>query len=173
MSRALSPPTLGLTLELWQVLAVLPYDLRCRLYEAWFASSSSSSGGASGRGGERAKAAEELWAEAEIRHATKKLLKRISSDKKKLKQDARSVARLAHSAPLVVLEAMLNNAVAYDNQIAPLVECCSFMTPFALDCASFMMVQQTLSARAHTRFAMPRTGHATNFSSPKWLVLRN
>lgn len=100
--------------------------------------------GSSGSG--RPKSVEVTWAEAEIRHATKKLLKRISSDKKKLKQEARSVARLAHSSPVVVLEAILNNAVAYDNQIAPLVECCAFMTPFALDCASFMMVSERLHA---------------------------
>jgi THO complex subunit 2 len=103
----------------------------------------------SGSGG-RPKSVEVVWAEAEIRHATKKLLKRISSDKKKLKQDARSVARLAHSSPVVVLEAILNNAVAYDNQIAPLVECCAFMTPFALDCASFMMVRHCIRMRGTT-----------------------
>jgi hypothetical protein len=54
---------------------------------------------------------------------------------------------LAHANPLVVFDRMIANAVSYDNQIVPLVECCSFMSPFSLDVASFMLVRFLRSGR--------------------------
>uniref|UniRef100_A0A7S2R5A3 THO complex subunit 2 n=1 Tax=Rhizochromulina marina TaxID=1034831 RepID=A0A7S2R5A3_9STRA len=118
----------GVMMELWQVVGCLSFSMRYRLYATWI-------------GGAGKTSPEVLKAEAVASHEMKQLLKRISSDKKKLKHDARMLARLSHSNPLIVFDRIIANAVSYDNQIGPLVESLSFVTPFALDCASFMLVR--------------------------------
>ena len=60
------------------------------------------------------------------------------------------MAKFAHGNPLVVFDRLLNNAVAYDNQIAPLVECLALMPPLALDCGAFMIVKYLRSGRMGT-----------------------
>ena len=163
-SCSLLPCNPGVAFEFWNLLVTIPSKLRCQFYEFWLTgqtgdASLASGGGSSISGGvkgslaggsgneERPRSPEVRRAEAEALHKVKDLLKKICSDKKKLKQDARTLAKIAHSNPLVVFDRMLQNAVAYENQIGPIVDCLSFMTPLALDCASFMIVRFLKSGR--------------------------
>lgn len=87
----------GLVMEVWEVLSKIPVGIRCQLYEAWLSGSVASDKAASVAdfgSDERPRSLELVKAEAEANQTMKQLLKRISNDKKKLKQDQRAVARV-------------------------------------------------------------------------------
>ena len=69
----------------------------------------------------------------------------MTAEGKNLKVIGRSLAKLAHSNPMVVFDKALTHAEVYENFISPTVESLNFMTNFSFDVLSFMLIQHLSS----------------------------
>ena len=123
-----APP--GLVTELWNVLSLLPYDLRCELYTTCY----------SKHGGGRADVPAVRLAKAKASGSISSVLKRIANDTKNMKQIGRQLAKVAHANPGVTFDRLLYHAESYENFITPVVQSLAFMTTLALDVLSFMII---------------------------------
>jgi hypothetical protein len=141
------------SLELWEVFKDSPCEERFRIYESWYGPGLESAG---------LGVKHELLSLAEQHAAseTRSILKRLS--KETVRDSARKLSKLAASNPLVVLDQLLGRVEVYDNFISPVVESLKFMTPFALDVGSYLLIRRLASERS----LLVRTG----LSVSQWLA---
>ncbi|KAF9670401.1 hypothetical protein SADUNF_Sadunf13G0064400 [Salix dunnii] len=92
--------------EIWEVMSLLPYEVRYRLYGEWE------------KDDERNPMV--LAARQTAKLDTRRILKRLA--KENLKQLGRMVAKLAHANPMTVLRTIVHQIEAYRDMITPVVD---------------------------------------------------
>ncbi|KAH8491620.1 hypothetical protein H0E87_023662 [Populus deltoides] len=98
--------------EIWEVMSLLPYEVRYRLYGEWE------------KDDERNPMV--LAARQTAKLDTRRILKRLA--KENLKQLGRMVAKLAHANPMTVLRTIVHQIEAYRDMIAPVVDAFKYLT---------------------------------------------
>ncbi|WMV29376.1 hypothetical protein MTR67_022761 [Solanum verrucosum] len=111
-SLQLIPANPAVGLEIWELMSLLPYELRYRLYGEW------------------EKDDEQfpmlLAARQTAKLDTRRILKRLA--KENLKQLGRMVAKLAHANPMTVLRTIVHQIEAYRDMITPVVDAFKYLT---------------------------------------------
>ncbi|CAH2033971.1 unnamed protein product [Thlaspi arvense] len=98
--------------EIWEVMRLLPYEARYRLYGEWE------------KDDERNPLL--LAAKQVAKLDTRRILKRLA--KENLKTLGRMVAKLAHANPMTVLRTIVNQIEAYKDMIPPVVDAFKYLT---------------------------------------------
>ncbi|CAA7023649.1 unnamed protein product [Microthlaspi erraticum] len=98
--------------EIWEVMSLLPYEARYRLYGEWE------------KDDERNPLL--LAARQVAKLDTRHILKRLA--KENLKPLGRMVAKLAHANPMTVLRTIVNQIESYRDMITPVVEAFKYLT---------------------------------------------
>ncbi|ESQ34181.1 hypothetical protein EUTSA_v100065401mg, partial [Eutrema salsugineum] len=98
--------------EIWEVMSLLPYEARYRLYGEWE------------KDDERNPLL--LAARQVAKLDTRRILKRLA--KENLKPLGRMVAKLAHANPMTVLRTIVNQIEAYRDMIPPVVDAFKYLT---------------------------------------------
>ncbi|KAJ6379603.1 hypothetical protein OIU76_016277 [Salix suchowensis] len=98
--------------EIWEVMSLLPYEVRYRLYGEWE------------KDDERNPMV--LAARQTAKLDTRRILKRLA--KENLKQLGRMVAKLAHANPMTVLRTIVHQIEAYRDMITPVVDAFKYLT---------------------------------------------
>eukprot|EP00668_Euglena_longa_P001221 GGOE01001446.1.p1 GENE.GGOE01001446.1~~GGOE01001446.1.p1 ORF type:complete len:1426 (-),score=509.98 GGOE01001446.1:91-4368(-) len=145
---AIMVPLPSLCYELWDVLKLMPFEQRFRIYGRFQAE------------GYNPPHFRLILAKLHATKETSNMCKRIA--KESTKPFGRSLAKVAHCNPLVAFEKIIEQAMAYENLIPCLVEMVRYITPLAMD----MVVYQTL-----VEMATPdklRMKDATTYSN--WLT---
>ena len=141
-----NPP---LSLELWDVLSLLPYRTRYSIYDYWGGRGGGGKGtgrealpakALAGMGMNRSEGKDLLMIEKEAEAAVqaKWILKRIS--KENIKEMGRNLARISHGNPIVVFGIILGQIESYDNLISMMVGSFKFLSPLGLDVMSHSML---------------------------------
>ena len=99
-----------LSMQLWDVLHLLPFQIRYDIYEIWYGGKLGKAALASGW-----KPLDTIITEAKALHGSKASLKRLAKENTKV--IGRQIARFTHYAPLVVLEHIMAQIEHYDNLI--------------------------------------------------------
>eukprot|EP00667_Euglena_gracilis_P000620 EG_transcript_620 len=145
---AIMVPLPSLCYELWDVLKLMPFEQRFRIYGRFQAE------------GYNPPHFRLILAKLHTTKETSSMCKRIA--KESTKPYGRSLAKVAHCNPLVAFEKIIEQAMAYENLIPCLVDMVRYITPLAMD----MVVYQTL-----VEMATPdklRMKDATSYSD--WLT---
>lgn len=122
---ALSDPVPALAVEFWELVRNFPYTARFAMYGEWK--------------DRLYKRMPELRVKrAEVERDAKGLLKRLSVDN--VKQFGRSLAKIAHTNPLILFDIALNQIQSYDNLITPIVESARYLTPFGYDALAYSLL---------------------------------
>jgi THO complex subunit 2 len=129
---SLLPPNPGLVYELWAAMKQLSFTDRYNAYGYW-------------RGVAYEKHPALIMAKAKALNATKKVLRRVA--KENVKQIGRGLAKIAHSNPVIVFDAILSQIESYDNLIQPMVDSFKYLTPLGFDILSFMLITYLASSR--------------------------
>jgi THO complex subunit 2 len=129
---SLLPPNPGLVYELWEAMKLLSFADRYNTYGYW-------------RGVAYEKHPALIMAKAKAVNATKKIMRRVA--KENVKQIGRGLAKIAHSNPVIVFDAILSQIEAYDNLIQPMVDSFKYLTPLGFDILSFMLITYLASSR--------------------------
>lgn len=79
----------------------------------------------------------------------KRVMRRVS--KENVKQSARLLGKCMSMAPLVTAKVIIDQIEAYDNMILPLVECCRFASPLAMDCLLLVLLEQLQADRSRVK----------------------
>jgi THO complex subunit 2 len=112
--------------EIWEVMSLLPYEARYRLYGEW------------------EKDDEQnpllLAARQVAKLDTRRILKRLA--KENLKQLGRMVAKLAHANPMTVLRTIVNQIEAYRDMIAPVVDAFKYLTQLEYDILEYVVIER-------------------------------
>ncbi|CAA6659375.1 unnamed protein product [Spirodela intermedia] len=111
-SLQLIPANPAVGQEIWEVLCLLPYETRYRLYGEWEKEDEQFPMLLAARN----------TAKLEIR----RILKRLA--KENLKQHGRTVAKLAHANPVTVIRTIVHQIEAYKDMIAPVVDAFKYLT---------------------------------------------
>ena len=127
----LFPTNPALSAELWNVLSVLPYPTRYRLYQEW-------RGTGLEQKGMKSKPYIQVQCETEAGKAARYTLKRLS--KENVRDMGRQLAKVTHSNPLVVFSTILSQIESYDNLIQMMVETVRFVTPLSLDVLGYCVL---------------------------------
>ncbi|KAM7255281.1 hypothetical protein ACFE04_020522 [Oxalis oulophora] len=112
--------------EIWEVLNLLPYETRYRLYAEWE------------KDDERHPMI--LAARQIAKLDTRRILKRLAKDN--LKQLGRMVAKLAHANPMTVLRTIVNQIEAYRDMIAPVVDAFKYLTQLEYDALEYVVIER-------------------------------
>ncbi|CAI7847204.1 unnamed protein product, partial [Closterium sp. NIES-54] len=124
-----SPPV---CMQLWEVLACLPFQERYRLYGEWEKETETNP--------------LVLAARQIARLDTRRTLKRLA--KENLKPTGRLVAKLAHSNPLTVLRTIVVQVEAYKEMIPPVVDAFKYFNQLEFDILEYVVIE---------RLALPRS----------------
>ncbi|XP_074582550.1 THO complex subunit 2 [Curcuma longa] len=112
--------------EIWNILSMLPYEARYRLYGEW------------------EKEDEQnpilLAARQLAKLDTRRILKRLA--KENLKQLSRMVAKLAHSNPMTVLRTIVQQIEAYKDMITPVVDAFKYLTQLEYDMLEYVVIER-------------------------------
>ncbi|PHU03207.1 THO complex subunit 2 [Capsicum chinense] len=111
-SLQLIPANPAVGLEIWELMNLLPYEVRYRLYGEWE------------RDDEQCPML--LAARQTAKLDTRRILKRLA--KENLKQLGRMVAKLAHANPMTVLRTIVHQIEAYRDMITPVVDAFKYLT---------------------------------------------
>ncbi|KAL7000788.1 THO complex subunit 2 [Sarracenia purpurea var. burkii] len=111
-SLQLIPANPAVGQEIWEVLNLLPYEVRYRLYGEWE------------KDDEQIPMV--LAARQTAKLDTRRILKRLA--KENLKQLGRMVAKLAHANPMTVLRTIVHQIEAYRDMITPVVDAFKYLT---------------------------------------------
>ncbi|KAJ0038103.1 hypothetical protein Pint_22470 [Pistacia integerrima] len=111
-SLQLIPANPAVGQEIWEVMNLLPYEVRYRLYGEWE------------KDDERNPMV--LAAKQTAKLDTRRILKRLA--KENLKQLGRMVAKLAHANPMTVLRTIVHQIEAYRDMITPVVDAFKYLT---------------------------------------------
>ncbi|KAE9613874.1 putative THO complex, subunitTHOC2, THO complex subunit 2 domain-containing protein [Lupinus albus] len=112
--------------EIWELLSLLPYEVRYRLYGEWE------------RDDERFPML--LAARQTAKLDTRRILKRLA--KENLKQLGRMVAKLAHANPMTVLRTIVHQIEAYRDMITPVVDAFKYLTQLEYDILEYVVIER-------------------------------
>ncbi|KAK3222127.1 hypothetical protein Dsin_009152 [Dipteronia sinensis] len=112
--------------EIWEVMNLLPYEVRYRLYGEWE------------KDDERNPMV--LAARQTAKLDTRRILKRLA--KENLKQLGRMVAKLAHANPMTVLRTIVNQIEAYRDMITPVVDAFKYLTQLEYDILEYVVIER-------------------------------
>jgi len=143
-SLGLLPNNPGQVLQLWEVVQLLPYHIRYRLYFEWRTVVQDSNPVMALVKANTANDIRKIL-RYKIENLTiipdnnnhkkkkkkKKLNRRLSSDNVKLY--SRQMGKVSHSNPAVVFGIILEQLQAYDNLVIPVVDAFKYITPFGFD----------------------------------------
>ncbi|CAH9146449.1 unnamed protein product [Cuscuta epithymum] len=125
-SMQLIPANPAVGQEIWELLSLLPYEVRYRLYGEW------------------EKDDEQLpmllVARQTAKLDTRRVLKRLA--KENFKQLARMVAKLAHANPMTVLRTIVQQIEAYRDMITPVVDAFKYLTQMEYDILEYVVIER-------------------------------
>lgn len=125
-SLQLIPANPAVAHEIWEVMSLLPYEVRYRLYGEWE------------KDNERIPMI--LAARQTAKLDTRRILKRLA--KENLKQLGRMVAKLAHANPLTVLRTIVHQIEAYRDMITPVVDAFKYLTQLEYDVLEYVVIER-------------------------------
>ncbi|KAL2904630.1 THO complex subunit 2 [Bienertia sinuspersici] len=125
-SLQLVPANPAIGQEIWEVMSLLPYEARYRLYGEWE------------KDDERLPMI--LAARQTAKLDTRRILKRLA--KENLKQLGRMVAKLAHANPLTVLRTIVQQIEAYRDMIMPVVDAFKYLTQLEYDVLEYVVIER-------------------------------
>ncbi|KAL6543872.1 hypothetical protein OROGR_010369 [Orobanche gracilis] len=125
-SLQLIPANPAVGQEIWELMSLLPYEVRYRLYGEWE------------KDDERLPMI--LAARQTARLDTRRILKRLA--KENLKQLGRMVAKLAHANPMTVLRTIIHQIEAYRDMIAPVVDAFKYLTQLEYDILEYVVIER-------------------------------
>jgi THO complex subunit 2 len=140
--------------QLWAAISPITFAARYEIYDVWFA-------GKQGKAAIDIKHVDVVYTEAKALHQTKALLKRLAKENTKI--IGRQLAKIAHYAPLVVFEYILNQIEHYDNLIPYVVEALKYTSDLAKDTLSYFFVIQLQRDENKMRFG--QTDFSTWFAT--------
>ncbi|KAL8520815.1 hypothetical protein ACS0TY_011389 [Phlomoides rotata] len=111
---------------IWELMNLLPYEARYRLYGEWE------------KDDERFPMI--LAARQTARLDTRRILKRLA--KENLKQLGRMVAKLAHANPMTVLRTIVHQIEAYRDMIPPVVDAFKYLTQLEYDILEYVVIER-------------------------------
>ncbi|CAL8086593.1 unnamed protein product [Calicophoron daubneyi] len=112
--------------EIWQLLRLLPYDHRYRLYGQWKHMS--------GRNEPKI-----IRKQAEVLVRAKAIMKRLS--KGNIKPMGRQLGKLSHSNPGLLFDLVLSTVQLYTNLIGPVVEALKYVSSLGYDILTFCIIE--------------------------------
>ncbi|CAH8349699.1 unnamed protein product [Eruca vesicaria subsp. sativa] len=116
--------------EIWEVMSLLPYEARYRLYGEWE------------KEDERNPLL--LAARQVAKLDTRWILKRLA--KENLKPLGRMVAKLAHANPMTVLRTIVTQIEAYRDMIAPVVDAFKYLTQLEYDILEYVVIERLVQS---------------------------
>ncbi|XP_072998778.1 THO complex subunit 2 [Typha latifolia] len=125
-SLQLLPANPAIGQEIWEVMYLLPYEVRYRLYGEWE------------KDDERMPMV--LAAKQIAKLDTRRILKRLA--KENLKQLGRMVAKLAHANPMTVLRTIVHQIEAYRDMITPVVDAFKYLTQLEYDMLEYVVIER-------------------------------
>ncbi|XP_062113290.1 THO complex subunit 2 isoform X2 [Humulus lupulus] len=125
-SLQLIPANPAVGQEIWEVMNLLPYEVRYRLYGEWEK--------------EDERMPMLLAARQIAKLDTRRILKRLA--KENLKQLGRMVAKLAHANPMTVLRTIVHQIEAYRDMIAPVVDAFKYLTQLEYDILEYVVIER-------------------------------
>ncbi|KAM6546773.1 hypothetical protein CsatB_027509 [Cannabis sativa] len=125
-SLQLIPANPAVGQEIWEVMSLLPYEVRYRLYGEWEK--------------EDERMPMLLAARQIAKLDTRRILKRLA--KENLKQLGRMVAKLAHANPMTVLRTIVHQIEAYRDMIAPVVDAFKYLTQLEYDILEYVVIER-------------------------------
>ncbi|PIA63730.1 hypothetical protein AQUCO_00201224v1 [Aquilegia coerulea] len=125
-SLQLIPANPAVGQEIWEVMSLLPYEGRYRLYGEWE------------KDDERIPMV--LAAKQTAKLDTRRILKRLA--KENLKQLGRMVAKLAHANPMTVLRTIVHQIEAYRDMINPVVDAFKYLTQLEYDILEYVVIER-------------------------------
>lgn len=125
-SLQLIPANPAVGQEIWEVMNLLPYEVRYRLYGEWE------------KDDERIPMV--LSARQTAKLDTRRILKRLA--KENLKQLGRMVAKLAHANPMTVLRTIVHQIEAYRDMITPVVDAFKYLTQLEYDVLEYVVIER-------------------------------
>ncbi|KAL8142098.1 hypothetical protein V2J09_015130 [Rumex salicifolius] len=125
-SLQLVPASPAVGQAIWQVMSLLPYEARYRLYGEWE------------KDDERNPMI--LAARQTAKLDTRRILKRLA--KENLKQLGRMVAKLAHANPMTVLRTIVHQIESYKDMIAPVVDAFKYLTQLEYDALEYVVIER-------------------------------
>ncbi|BBM99302.1 THO complex subunit 2 [Marchantia polymorpha subsp. ruderalis] len=125
-SLQLLPANPAVGIEIWDVMSLLPYEARYRLYGEWEK--------------EDERIPMVLAARQTAKLDTRRILKRLA--KENLKQLGRMVAKIAHANPMTVLRTIVHQIEAYKDMIAPVVDAFKYLTQLEYDVLEYVVIER-------------------------------
>eukprot|EP00250_Pteridium_aquilinum_P010635 c19529_g1_i1 orf=214-5961(+) len=125
-SLQLLPANPAIGLEIWEVMSLLPYEIRYRLYGEWE------------KEDERIPLV--VAARQTAKLDTRRILKRLA--KENLKQLGRMVAKIAHANPMTVLRTIVHQIEAYKDMITPVVDAFKYLTQLEYDILEYVVIER-------------------------------
>lgn len=125
-SLQLLPANPAVGQEIWEVMSLLPYEARYRLYGEWE------------KDDERIPIV--LAARLTAKLDTRRILKRLA--KENLKQLGRMVAKIAHANPMTVLRTIVHQIEAYKDMITPVVDAFKYLTQLEYDVLEYVVIER-------------------------------
>lgn len=125
-SLQLIPANPAVGQEIWEVMNLLPYEARYRLYGEWE------------KDDEQIPMV--LAARQTAKLDTRRILKRLA--KENLKQLGRMVAKLAHANPMTVLRTIVHQIEAYRDMITPVVDAFKYLTQLEYDVLEYVVIER-------------------------------
>ncbi|CAM6089899.1 unnamed protein product [Calypogeia fissa] len=129
-SLQLLPANPAVGIEIWEVMSLLPYEVRYRLYGEWEK--------------EDERIPMVLAARQTAKLDTRRILKRLA--KENLKQLGRMVAKIAHANPMTVLRTIVHQIEAYKDMIAPVVDAFKYLTQLEYDVLEYVVIERLAQA---------------------------
>nr|CCA15741.1 conserved hypothetical protein [Albugo laibachii Nc14] len=121
----------SIAFQIWDVIKMLPFHARYKMYQQWDTTYSSTP--------------EMQLVRAKCVQETRRTMRRLTADQ--AKQSSRSVTHIAHSNPIIVFRTILRQVQSYDNLIQPAIEAFKFVTPLGMDVISFVLVSELSKSR--------------------------
>ncbi|KAJ6743936.1 THO COMPLEX SUBUNIT 2 [Salix purpurea] len=125
-SLQLVPANPAVGQEIWEVMNLLPYEVRYRLYGEWE------------KDDERNPVV--LAARQTAKLDTRRILKRLA--KENLKPLGRMVAKLAHANPMTVLRTIVHQIESYRDMISPVVDAFKYLTQLEYDILEHVVIER-------------------------------
>ncbi|KAG9443939.1 hypothetical protein H6P81_015279 [Aristolochia fimbriata] len=125
-SLQLIPANPAVGQEIWELMSLLPYEVRYRLYGEWEK--------------EDERIPMVLAARQTAKLDTRRILKRLA--KENLKQLGRMVAKLAHANPMTVLRTIVHQIEAYKDMITPVVDAFKYLTQLEYDVLEYVVIER-------------------------------
>lgn len=117
----------GLMAHVWELLDLLSFQERCRVYGEW--------------GNDfYKKSIETKLLKARVERSVKSVMRRVS--KNDVRQCGRDLGKLAHSNPTIVFSVMLDQIQSFDNLAPYMADACRYMSNFCYDILGYFMAEK-------------------------------